>query len=79
MEGFFCGENMKIEFIDQNIISEVTASFAQGGMLIKSGLLWSYERDGKSCTAREPEYAVIGAEGLLRGQEIWNSIDKGGE
>lgn len=65
------------EFFIEKVIPDVTAIFANGGRLEKSGVLWVYERDGKSSLAREPEVAITGAEGIGKGMMIWNS--EGGE
>ena len=70
MEGFFSGKNMIKEFFIEEIGPEVIASFASGGVLARSGDIWSYERDGRSCVAREPETAIEGAEGILNGVRI---------
>ena len=62
---------------------DITAEFAGGGCLEKSGVIWTYERDGKIGISAEPELAVMGAEGLFNGKAIWSSrsrnIKKGGE
>lgn len=64
---------MTKEFFIELNTPDIRASFANGGELRKGQVLWSYERDSKSAIAREPEMAVIGAEGDFRGKVIWNS------
>jgi hypothetical protein len=79
------GKIMAIEIFRQTGIigSEITALFADGGRLERSGRIWVYENNGKYYSANDPEIAVSGAEGLFRGRQIWHSNDrnkkKGGE
>lgn len=68
---------MTPEFFIEDIVPDVTAIFANGGRLERSGVLWAYENGGKSSVAREPEVAVVSAEGIGKGIMIWNS--EGGE
>ncbi len=49
----------------------ITAFFADGGILEKAGGVWTYESDGRSSTGRDPESAVIGAEGISLGRTIF--------
>lgn len=60
------------EFFIENVSPDITATFANGGRLIKGEVLWTYERDGRSAVAIDPEVAVKGAEGDGRGIQVWN-------
>jgi hypothetical protein len=61
---------MTQEFFIQKQTPDITATFVGGGVLAKSGEIWTYERDGRMCNAREPEVALKGAEGAFKGAQI---------
>ena len=65
------GKNMTPEFFNEIIRPDVCVTFANGGRLVRGETLWTYERDGRSCIALEPEQAVIGAEGDGKGILVW--------
>lgn len=66
---------MNAEFFIEINTPDVRATFANGGRLVRGEVFWTYERDGRSAVAKEPEIAIKGAEGYGEGIEVW----KGGE
>ncbi len=68
-------KNMKENFFIETNTPDISTTFANNGRLIRGENIWTYERDGKSAIALDPEAAVKAAEGYGEGIIVW----KGGE
>ena len=57
--------------MEVDITDGVSVTYSNGAKMDIARGIWSYERDGKSSTSRDPQYAVIGAEQIGRGKAIF--------
>lgn len=63
----------EINITERSGFAEITAVFSSGAVLERRGDIWTYDFDGRSSAARDPEHAVRAAEGISRGKTIFNS------